>query len=140
MARLGPLRFGLRIGALASAAAALCTIVSAQTPAPAPQAARPPVTSGEYTGPKVIPDGIVAQHAAGFQTQATDQKWKRDATIPEDWAYTLPDGVTTKQVNFYVDGGTRLQGKIFYPKGFDPKASYPGVAVAHGINALAVGI
>jgi dienelactone hydrolase len=137
MTRSGPSGFGLRIGALISAAAAVCTFASAQTPAPP---ARAPVTSGEYTGPKLIPDEIVAQHAAGFQAQATDPKWKRDATLPEDWAYSLPDGVATKQVSFYVDGGTRLQGKIFYPKGFDPKASYPGVAVAHGINALAVGI
>jgi dienelactone hydrolase len=60
--------------------------------------------------------------------------------LPEDWNYRLAPGVTTKQVSFYVDGGTRLQGKIFYPKDFDSRASYPGVVVAHGINALAIGI
>ncbi len=139
MARSRLLHFRLPVGALA-ALAAFCEMSSAQTPSPTAPAGRPQLSSGEYTGPKVIPDGLVAKSAAGFQTQASDAKWKRDATLPEDWAYTLGDGVSTRQVSFYVDGGTRLQGKIFYPKGFDPKASYPGVVVAHGINALAVGI
>jgi uncharacterized protein len=112
-----------------------------QTPAPqaaAPQ--RPPPSSGEYTGPKHISEAIIAEKAAGLAVQASDPKWKREATIPEDWNYKLAPGVITKRVSFYVDGGTRLQGKIFYPKGFDPKASYPGLVVAHGINALAVGV
>src|SRR5690242_8065869 len=135
--------------------AALCLCAGgmafAQTPTVAPPAsptAAPPaaaqaprqVTSGEYNGPKIISDAIIAQKAEGLKTQSTDPKWKREATIPEDWNYKLAPGVTTKQVSFYVDGGTRLQGKVFYPKGFDPKASYPGIVVAHGINALAVGI
>jgi uncharacterized protein len=112
---------------------------SAQTPAPAAPA-RPQPTSGEYTGPKHIPDAVIAAKAADFAVQASDAKWKRSATIPEDWNYKLAEGVTTRQVSFYVDGGTRLQGKVFYPKGFDSKASYPGIVVAHGINALAIGI
>lgn len=116
----------------------LCTAVPGFAQTPAPQAPR--ATSGEYTGPKHISDAIIAEKAASLQAQATDEKWKRSATIPEDWNYKLADGVTTKQVSFYVDGGTRLQGKVFYPKGFDPKASYPGIVVAHGINALAIGI
>jgi len=124
--------------------AALCLCASgmafAQTPPPAPTQAPRQVTSGEYTGPKIISDAIIAQKAEGLKTQSTDPKWKREATIPEDWNYKLAPGVTTKQASFYVDGGTRLQGKVFYPKDFDPKASYPGIVVAHGINALAVGI
>jgi dienelactone hydrolase len=114
-------------------------MATAQTP-PAAPAQRPPVTSGEYTGPRHISDAILGERAADFAAQASDPKWKRAATLPEDWNYKLADGVTTKQVSFYVDGGTRLQGKVFYPKGFDPKASYPGIVVAHGINALAIGI
>ena len=127
----------VKVGALA-ALVLFCAPALAQTPTPSPP--RPAPSSGQYAGPKVIPDGLVAKNASGFQSQASDPKWKRDATLPEDWAYNLGDGVSTKQVSFYVDGGTRLQAKIFYPKGFDPKASYPAVAVAHGINALAVGI
>jgi uncharacterized protein len=72
--------------------------------------------------------------------QATDPQWQRAATLPQDWVYALGDGVTTRQVSFYVDGGTRLYGKIFLPKGFDPKGSYPAVVVGHGFNAVAIGI
>jgi hypothetical protein len=96
--------------------------------------------SGEYTGPRHISDAIITENAAGLADQSTSEKWKRTATLPEDWNYRLAPGVATKQVSFYVDGGTRLQGKVFYPKDFDPKASYPGIVVGHGINALAIGI
>jgi dienelactone hydrolase len=125
--------------ALCLACVVLLPAAPAQTPAP-PAATRPPPTSGEYTGPKHIPDAAIAAEAADLALQAGDPKWKRTATLPEDWNYKLANGVTTKQASFYVDGGTRLQGKVFYPKNFDPSASYPGVVVAHGINALAIGI
>src|SRR5689334_3496982 len=135
------MRHTVRTLAVVTALATISAPVFAQTPAApaAPQAPRQ-VTSGEYTGPKHISDAIIAQNAAGLAEQASAEKWKRSATLPEDWNYKLAPGVTTKQVSFYVDGGTRLQGKVFYPSGFDPKASYPGIVVAHGINALAVGI
>src|SRR5689334_24842664 len=135
------MRHAVRTLAVVTALASISTPILAQTPA-APATAQAPrqVTSGEYTGPKHISDAIVGQNAAGFAEQSAGEKWKRSATIPEDWNYKLAPGVTTKQVSFYVDGGTRLQGKVFYPAGFDPKASYGGIVVAHGINALAVGI
>ncbi len=119
----------------AIAACLLCgaTIAaSGQTP-PAP-------TSGVYDGPKFISDAAVERNAAGFAEQSTDPRWARQATQVEDWAYRMADGVQRRQVSFYVDGGTRLQGTIFFPKGYDPKASYPAVAVAHGVNAIAIGI
>jgi dienelactone hydrolase len=52
----------------------------------------------------------------------------------------LPDGVATRQVTFYVDGGTPLYGKLFLPKGFSTKGKLPAVVVGHGINALSIGI
>lgn len=118
----------------------LSQMALAQTPAPSAPSAGPQPTSAEYTGPKHISDAIIAEKAADFIAQAAGETWKRTATLPEDWNYKLADGVTVRQVSFYVDGGTRLQGKVFYPKGFDPKASYPGIVVAHGINALAIGV
>lgn len=127
---------GIRSAALAALALGLSATALAQTPTAQP----PRPTSGEYAGPKHISDAIIGEKAAGLAEQSTSEKWKRTATIPEDWNYKLAPGVTTKQVNFYVDGGTRLQGKIFYPRDFDSKASYPGIVVAHGINALAIGI
>ncbi len=130
---------------LAVAVLCACTTAPALSQTPAPQApspapARPEATSGEYTGPKHIPDTLIRERSADLAAQASDPKWARTATLPEDWNYSLPDGVTTRQVSFYVDGGTRLQGKVFYPKEFDPRGSYPGVVVGHGINALAIGI
>jgi dienelactone hydrolase len=127
---------GIRLAAIAAMALGLSGAALAQAPTAA--TTRPP--SGEYTGPKHISDAILLEKAAGLAEQMIHEKWKRTATLPEDWNYKLAPGVTTKQVSFYVDGGTRLQGKIFYPRDFDPKASYPGVVVAHGINALAIGI
>ncbi len=127
-----------RTGALALLA--VCASATALGQTPAPQTAAPRPTSGEYTGPKHIPDTILTDKAAELAKQSIDPAWKRSATIPEDWNYKLAPGVATRQVSFYVDGGTRLQGKIFYPKDFDPKSSYPGIVVAHGVNALAIGI
>jgi dienelactone hydrolase len=84
---------------------------------------------------------IVERHRADLQRQAADPAMKREGgTQPQDWNYTLPDGVTTRQVTFFVDGGTPLHGKIFYPKGFTREARHAAVAVGHGVNALSIGI
>jgi len=126
--------------ALGCVCSSICWPALAQAPTPPAAAAPARPASGEYTGPKHISDAIIVEKAAALAVQSSDPAWKRSATLPEDWNYKLAPGVTTSQVSFYVDGGTRLQGKIFYPKNFDPKASYPGIVVAHGINALAIGI
>lgn len=87
-----------------------------------------------------ISDAIIAQNKAGLEKQTTDPDQKRDRTEPRDWAYNLAEGVTTRQVTFYVDGGTPLYGKLFFPKGFTPRGRYPAVTVGHGINAVSIGI
>lgn len=43
----------------------------------------------------------------------------------EDYAYEMPEGVTTKEVVYYSDG-IACYAKIFFPPGFDPDAE-PGV-------------
>jgi len=84
---------------------------------------------------------LVAKRKADFHTQATDADMKRDGgTQPRDWNYDLPDGVTTRQVTFYVGGGTPLYGKLFLPRQFSPRGRWPAVVVGHGINALSIGI
>jgi hypothetical protein len=45
-----------------------------------------------------------------------------------------------RQITFYVDGGTPLYGKLFFPKGFKASDRRPAVVVGHGINALSIGI
>lgn len=51
---------------------------------------------------------------------------------PEDYRYEMPEGVTTREVVYYSDG-VPCYGKIFYPKGFDPKTSkVPAVVLGQG--------
>mgnify|MGYP001191307180 CR=1 FL=1 len=83
---------------------------------------------------------IIEKHRADLAKQGSDPEMKRDATQPRDWNYDLPQGVTTRLVTFYVGGGTALHGKMFLPRGFSTKGSWPAVIVGHGINALSIGI
>jgi uncharacterized protein len=84
---------------------------------------------------------IVDRNREAFHRQATDADMKREGgTQPRDWDYNLPDGVATRQVTFYIDGGTPLYGKLFFPKGFKPTGKCAAVVVGHGINALSIGI
>jgi dienelactone hydrolase len=84
---------------------------------------------------------IVELQRTGFDQQATDPDMKREAgTLPRDWNYDLPVGVRTRLVTFYVDGGTALHGKLFFPRGFSTTNRWPAVVVGHGINAIAIGI
>jgi uncharacterized protein len=88
-----------------------------------------------------IKTDIIDQNLAALQKQAAAENMKRiGGTLPVDWNYDLPAGVRTRQVRFYVDGGTPLYGKIFFPRGFSTKGKWPAVAVGHGINALSIGI
>jgi hypothetical protein len=100
------------LAALGCVCVIICCPAFAQTPTPTPPAAAGPArpASAEYTGPKPISDAIIAEKAAALTAQSTGAVWKRSATLPEDWNYKLAPGVTTRQVSFYVDGGTRLQG------------------------------
>ena len=56
---------------------------------------------------------------------------------PEDWRYRLPDGVTARQVTWYSND-VACYAKMFYPKGFDPAGSYPGVVLGHGTNGISL--
>jgi len=88
-----------------------------------------------------IATDLVEKRRADFHTQATDADMKREGgTQPRDWNYDLPGGITTRQITFYVDGGTPLYGKMFFPRGFTKTGRWPAVVVGHGINALSIGI
>jgi dienelactone hydrolase len=88
-----------------------------------------------------ISTDIVDSNREAFHKQATDADLKREGgTQPRDWDYTLPEGVTTRQITFYVDGGTPLYGKMFFPKGFKTTDKRAAVVVGHGVNALSIGI
>jgi len=84
---------------------------------------------------------LVERSRDELKKQSLDPAMKRDGgTRPEDWVYALPEGVTTRQVTFFVDGGTRLYGKLFLPRGFMTKNKHAAVVVGHGINAVSIGI
>jgi hypothetical protein len=84
---------------------------------------------------------LVERERAALERQSLDEDQKREGgTQPRDWNYDLPPGVTTRQVTFFVDGGTPLYGKLFLPKGFSTVGRTPAVVVGHGINALSIGI
>src|SRR5262245_62578857 len=88
-----------------------------------------------------IPTDIVERSRADLQKQSSSAEMKREGgTQPQDWAYALPDGVATRQVTFYVDGGFPLYGKLFLPRGFTRTGKRPAVVVGHGINAISIGI
>jgi uncharacterized protein len=94
----------------------------------------------EALGAQISTD-IVDRNRDAFHKQATDADMKREGgTQPRDWDYNLPESVTTRQVTFYVDGGTPLYGKIFFPKGFRTGDRRAAVVVGHGVNALSIGI
>ncbi len=50
---------------------------------------------------------------------------------PTDYAYTMPEGVTTKEVVYYSDG-VACYAKIFYPKGFDASKKTPAIVMGQG--------
>jgi uncharacterized protein len=116
-----------RTGSRACAVLAIGLLVAALAPAPA---------AGQF-GSEVI-----ERSRAALQKQAEDPDSSRvGGTIPADWDFELGEGIVAKQVTFYVDGGTPLYGKIFYPRDFTPDGNrWPAVAVGHGINAVAIGI
>lgn len=83
---------------------------------------------------------IIEKYRADLQTQSTDSEQKRaGGTQSQDWLFTLPAGVTSKQITFYSDG-MPCYGRLFFPSGFSPRNKTAAVVVGHGINAQAVGI
>jgi len=69
---------------------------------------------------------------AAVSGQASAQPKKPKTGLnEEDWKYTLANGVTTREVNYYSDD-TACYAKMFFPKGFSPKAKVPGVVLGQG--------
>ena len=50
---------------------------------------------------------------------------------PSDYAYVMPEGVTTKEIVYYSEG-VPCYGKIFYPKGFDATKKTPAFVKGQG--------
>lgn len=50
---------------------------------------------------------------------------------PSDYAYVMPEGVTTKEIVYYSEG-VPCYGKIFYPKDFDAAKKTPAIVMGQG--------
>jgi dienelactone hydrolase len=64
------------------------------------------------------------------QEKAGEKKIKTGLT-PEDWKYSLAEGVATREVAYYSDG-VGCYAKLFFPKGFSASGKTPGVVLAQG--------
>jgi dienelactone hydrolase len=78
-------------------------------PTPPPKPANPVVGNDPRTGKPVAKKGLG----------------------PTDYAYTMPAGVTTKEIVYYSEG-VPCYGKIFYPKGFDASKKTPAIVLGQG--------
>lgn len=67
---------------------------------------------------------------AGFPASAQEKKIKTGLTW-EDYAYTMPPGVTAREVTFYSDG-VACYGKIFHPLALKPADQRPGIVLGQG--------
>lgn len=63
--------------------------------------------------------------------EAVAQTKIKRGLVPADYVYTLPEGVTTREVTYYSDD-VACFAKLFFPKNFSPAAKLPGVVLAHG--------
>lgn len=62
---------------------------------------------------------------------AQEKKAVKTGLTLEDWAYTLADGVTRREVTYYSDD-VACYGMLFLPKNFSTAGRTPGVVLAHG--------
>lgn len=109
--------------------ASLVVLTMAQAVQPNLPIADPPTTPATVTIPESPPKP--AQPNVGNDPRTGEPVAKRGLG-PADYAYTMPEGVTTKEVVYYSEG-VPCYAKIFYPKGFDPETSkLPAVVLGQG--------
>jgi dienelactone hydrolase len=95
---------------------------------PETPSAKPPVVEKTVTLPTAPPKPASPIVANDPRTGKPVAKKGLDET---DYAYTMPEGVTTKEVVYYSDG-VACYGKIFYPKGFDTSKKTAAVILGQG--------
>lgn len=71
---------------------------------------------------------LVCLSVASF---AQEKKKIKTGLTPEDWAYRLAEGVTSKEATYYSDG-VACYAKLFFPREFDPAGKIPGVVLGQG--------
>ena len=91
--------------------------------------AKPPVVGTDVMPPS--PPAKPERRAPG--THPVTGKPMKTGLGPSDYAYTMPEGVTTREVAYYSDG-VACYAKIFFPRGFDAgaKPGTPAVVLGQG--------
>jgi len=95
---------------------------------PETPSAKPPVVEKSVAIPTAPPKPASPIVANDPRTGKPVAKKGLDET---DYAYTMPEGVTTKEIVYYSDG-VACYGKIFYPKGFDATKKTSAVVLGQG--------
>jgi len=117
------------ISTIASALVSLTMMQQSALVHPEAPAAKPPVTEKTATIP--VPPPKPESPVVGNDPRTGKPVAKRGLG-PTDYAYTMPEGVTTKEVVYYSEG-VPCYGKIFYPKGFNPQtARLPAIVLGQG--------
>ena len=116
---------------ISTIASSLVSIVMMQQGAlvhPEAPAAKPPVVEKTATPPTAPPKP--ASPVVGNDPR-TGMPVAKQGLGPTDYAYTMPEGVTTKEVVYYSDG-VACYAKVFYPKGFDATKKTPAIVLGQG--------
>ncbi len=109
--------------------ASLVVLTMAQAVQPNLPIASPPTAPSAVAIPESPPKP--AQPNVGNDPRTGEPVAKRGLG-PADYAYTMPEGVTTKEVVYYSEG-VPCYAKVFYPKGFDPEQNkLPAVVLGQG--------
>ena len=67
------------------------------------------------------------------------QPVRENGTLPEDWEFDIPEGVTTRDVTYYSDD-IACYARLFFPKDFDTAGKTPAVVLGHGFGGMHHGI
>jgi len=101
----------------------------AQQVHPEGPAKNPPIVSGDVQ----LPTAPARPAKPEAKVNAKTGRVLKGGLGPEDYAYTLPEGVTIKEVVYYSDG-IACYAKIFLPRDFSPtaKPGTPAVVLGQG--------
>lgn len=116
------------ISTIASALVSISVMQQAALVHPEKPAANPPKVETAVAIP--TPPPKPASPVVGNDPR-TGKPVEKKGLGPSDYAYTMPEGVTTKEVVYYSDG-VACYAKIFLPKGFDPAGKTAAVVMGQG--------
>jgi uncharacterized protein len=117
------------ISTIASALVSLSMMQQGALVHPEAPSAKPPVTEKTATIPTPPPK---PESPVVGNDPRTGKPVAKRGLGPTDYAYTMPEGVTTKEVVYYSEG-VPCYAKIFYPKGFNPQtAKLPAIVLGQG--------